>query len=448
MSHRLSASERSELSLTKQNTMNRRNFLKTASLASAGLVLAACAPVGAPAATTGEGAASGEPVLTGTVNYWHHFTSETEFKGMERVIALFKEQYPDIEVVQENIPNADFMAKFTAAVQADSRPDTSMVASDRLPDMVAMGGLVDLTDRVNNWELKEYFPDNRWEGISIDGKIYGVPAFTFVDWGYYRTDWFEEAGIEGPPTTMDEFLETAIKLTDPATGRYGFGMRAGDGGHGFVIDMIESFGSPIVVDGAPAIDREKAIEAVRFYSELYTVHKVVPPSAPNDSYRQIMEGFKTGQTAMVWHHTGSLTEIQGALQPEQFGTAVKPAGPVEHIVRLSYLYNGLMKETNADAAWAWVQFWGENDPAIAFLEETGYFPASEAVATDERITSNPYYGAAIETTKIGRLPVAFIGAAGWGRDIVLPAFQKILIGSATVEQAVDEMIKGLEDAMA
>src|SRR5688500_9112467 len=131
----------SESPLDKENSMNRRKFLKTASLASAGLVLAACAPAGvpaAPAATTGEGAAAAEPVLSGTVNYWHNFTSETEFVGMERVIELFKEKYSDIEVVQENIPNADFMAKFTAAVQADSRPDTSMVASDRLPDMVAM----------------------------------------------------------------------------------------------------------------------------------------------------------------------------------------------------------------------------------------------------------------------------------------------------------------------
>jgi multiple sugar transport system substrate-binding protein len=115
---------------------------------------------------------------------------------------------------------------------------------------------------------------------------------------------------------------------------------------------------------------------------------------------------------------------------------------------LSYLYNGLMKEDNADAAWAWVQFWGETDPTIAFLEETGYFPASEAVATDERITGNAFYGAAIETMAIGVLPVSFIGAAGWGRDVVMPAFQKILIGDATVEQAVDEMIQVLADSMA
>lgn len=416
-------------------SMSRRHFLKTALVAGAGLTLAQYLP------------ALAQSDLTGTINYIHHFTSETEFKGMERVLALFAEKYPGVEVIQENIPNADFMAKFTAAVVANTRPDTTMVAADRLPDMVGMGGLVDLTERINNWELYQYFPENRWEGITLDGKLYGVPAFTFVDWAYYRKDWFEEAEIEGPPTTFDEFLDVAKKLTNADEGRYGFGMRAGDGGQGFIVDIIEAFGSPIVVDGQPAIDRDIAIEAVKWWSELYTVHKVVPPSAPSDSYRQIMEGFKTGQTAMVWHHTGSLTEIQGALTEDEFATAVKPAGPAKYVGRLSYLYNGIMKEDNIDAAWAWVSFWGENDPAIAFLEETGYFPASEAVATDERITGNPLYGAAVEAMSQGILPNRFVGYPGWASNVVLPAFQRVLVGDSTVEQAVDEMIIGLEEAL-
>lgn len=417
------------------NKMSRRDFLKAAGVGAAGMAMAGHLP------------ALLAQDLSGTVNYWHHFTSESEFLGMERVIAMFQEKHPGVTIVQENIPNADFMAKFTAAVAADTRPDTTMIAADRLPDMLAMNGVLDLTDRINNWGLKEFFPDDRWTGVTIDGRIYGVPAFTFVDWMYYRLDWFEEAGI-AVPTTFDEFRAAAEALTDPENGRYGFGLRAGGGGQGFIVDMIESFGSPIVNEaGEPAIDRALAIEALTFWSGLYK-DGLTPPSAPEDSYRQIMEGFKTGQTAMVWHHTGSLVEISGALEAGvQFSTAVKPAGPVENISRVSYLYNGLMKDDNADAAWEWVQFWGETDPAFAFLEETGYFPVSTAVATDERITGNPIYKAALDASAIGRAPVAFVGFPGWAGDIALPAFQKILVGDYTPEQAVDEMIEGLEDAV-
>ena len=422
--------------MSSNQGISRRDLLRAAGLGALGLPLVNVLP------------ALAQSDLQATINYWHHFTSETEFKGMERVLALFSEKNPGITVTPENIPNADFMAKFTSGVLAGERADTTMISVARLPDMVAMNGLVPITDRVNAWELKDYFPQNRWDGITVDGEIYGIPAFTFVDWGYYRTDWFEEAGLS-VPTTFDEFLDVATKLTDPAKGRYGFGMRAGGGGQGFIVAMMQAFGSPIVDEnGAPAIDRALAIDAIKWYSELYTVHKVVPESAPNDSYRQIMEGFKTGQTAMVWHHTGSLTEIAGALEPgKQFMSAVRPTGPKGNITRLSYLYNGLMKEDNADAAWDWVSFWGELDPTIAFLEETGYFPASSQVAEDERITGNELYAAAIESLKIGGPEPNFVGYSSWTDNVVLPEFQKVLVGEATVEEAVDAMIVGLEDEL-
>lgn len=380
------------------------------------------------------------------INYWHHFTSSTEFAGLERVLALFAQADPGIKVIQENIPNPEYMAKVTAAVVANARPNTAMVSAERVKDMVAMGALTDITSHVRSWARFDEYRPEQWSGATVDGKIYGVPAFTFVDWMYYRKDWFAEAGI-APPSTLAEFRDAAIALTDASKNRYGFSLRGGAGGQSFVLNMIEAFGSPFVVDGKPAIDRDKAIEAVAFWSGLYTTDKVVPDSAPNDGYRQIMEAFKTGQTAMVMHHTGSLTEIAGAMQPEQWGTVMIPAGPAERIARLAYLSNGIMNPENEEASWKWISFWAEPEPAIAFLEETGYFPSSPKVAADPRIMANPIYAAAVETTKIGRLPVNFVGSSGWSEQVVLPEFQKVLVGSATPEQAVDAMIVGLEDAL-
>ncbi|CDN57807.1 Secreted sugar-binding protein (plasmid) [Neorhizobium galegae bv. officinalis bv. officinalis str. HAMBI 1141] len=382
------------------------------------------------------------------INYWHHFTSQSEMAGLLKIIELFAKTHPGVTVTQESIPNSEYMAKVSSAVVAGGRPDTGMVIAERFADLTAMGALTDITKRVSAWKGKANLPENRWTGMSQGGAVYAVPAYAFVDWMYYRKDYFEEAGLAGPPKTLDEFVTACRKLTNPTKGRYAFGMRGGAGAFKYVIDMMESFGSPIVKDGQAAIDKAAAVEAISFYSSLFLKEKVVPPSAPNDSYRQIMEGFRTGQTAMVWHHTGSLIEISAALKAgEQFATAPMPAGPKAHIARVAYAGNGIMKDDNIDAAWDWISFWGETDAAVALLEATGYFPASTAALEDKRIKSNPVYQAASKTLEFGRLPNSFVGAAGWSENVVNPAFQSVLTGQLTPVQAVDRMIQGLEAAL-
>jgi len=396
-------------------------------------------------ATAAASLARATPARAATkITYWNHFASPEEFAGLKRVMDQFHQRFPDVALVQENIPNPEYMTKFTAAVMANSRPDVTMVIAERLADMRAVGGLVDLTARINAWPQKANYPNSQWAGATADGKIYGVPAYLFIDWAYYRKDWFEQAGIAGPPATLDEFLVAAKKLTDPSKNRYGFGLRGGPGGYQFLIDLIEAFGSPLVIDGKNAMDREKTLAAVKWYAELLTVHKVVPPSAPNDGFRQIMEGFKTGQTAMIWHHTGSLVELVRAMKPSELGTAGKPGGPAGRVSRVTSCYNGMMKKDNEQAAWDWISFWSEVDPAIAFLDETGYFPANPKVAQDVRIAGNPLYKPAVDTLSYGRLPPSFSGLAGWSQNVVLPEFQKVLVGQQTSEKAVDAMLKGLD----
>ncbi|MDT3376914.1 sugar ABC transporter substrate-binding protein [Labrys neptuniae] len=384
----------------------------------------------------------------GSINYWHHFASQSEMHGLLKIIELYQAKYPGSNVTQESIPNSDYMAKISSAVLAGGRPDTAMVIAERFADLRAMDALVDISGRINGWAGKANFPENRWEGLSQDSAIYAVPAFAFVDWMYYRTDYFDRAGLSGPPKNFDEFLQAARKLTDPFKGRYAFGMRAGAGGFKYVIDVMEAFGSPIVKDGQPAIDRAAAIEAITFYSDLFVKEKVVPPSAPNDSYRQIMEAFRTGQTAMLWHHTGSLSEISGALkQGEQFWTAPMPSGPKARIARVAYCGNSVLKEDNIEAAWQWISFWSEPEASVAFLEATGYFPASTAALQDPRITTNKIYDAAVKTLDFGRLPNNFVGAPGWSESVVNPAFQAVLTGQTTPADAVNRMIRGLESAL-
>jgi multiple sugar transport system substrate-binding protein len=419
--------------LTKME-LNRRRLIQGAGVTGLGLM-------GANLPQT----ANAQDALSGEISYWHHFTSETEMTGLEQVLGLFAETQAGITVTPENIPNADYMTQFTTASVGGALPDTAMAASDRIPDMLALGGLVDITERFNAWEDKANIADTLMGAATIDGQIVGLPMFLFVDWLYYRKDWFDEAGI-APPTTWAEFREAAIALTDESAGRYGFGLRGGDGGQGHVQAIMRAFGGLSVDDaGVPVIDRDKAIEAVAFWSGLFTTDKCVPPSAPGDSYSQLMQGFRTGQTAMVYHHTGSLAEITADLtQGEQFSTTMVPAGPALQVAGVAPLYNGICKEDNADLGWEWLTHWTKADTAIQFLETTGYFPASAAASEDPRITENPIYDAARNSIPVGVLPLSFVGAPGWAGTSVLPAFQAILTGQSTPEEAVDQMIADLE----
>ncbi len=392
-------------------------------------------------------AATGSPRMLRAqdpVTYWHHFTSQSEMQGLATVEAMFTAEGGTVQ--SEGIPNADYMSKVTTANVAGGLPDTLMISTERFADLAAQGAIVPLTDRLEGWPERETFTASAWEAISQDGEIYGVPAFSFVNWAYYRKDWFEEAGIS-PPDTFEEFREAAIKMTDPSKGRYGFGLRGGDGGQSFLVDVLDSYGALNYADGKATLDTEKARAAMAFYSGLATEHGAVPPSAPNDSYRQIMEGFKTGQTAMIWHHTGSLVELTDALTPDQIATSIRPAGPEGRIARVAYLYNGASGQGDPDASWAWIAEWAKPDAAIALLEATGYFPATSAVASDPRIVDNPIYAAALETLTFGVPNPNIVGFQGWLKDVALIELQKLLVETSTVEESVDVMARELDKAM-
>ena len=229
------------------NTIGRRSLLKLGGGAAAASVLM---PHLAFAQST-------------SLSYWHTFTSQSEFAGLDDVLALFATAQPDIAIAPEAIPNPEFMAKITAAVVSGSRPNMTSVSSERFQDLRAMNALLDITDRVAGWERRGDFDDARFAPITHEGRVYGVPAFSFVDWIYYRKDWFDEAGI-AVPTTLAELRDAAIKLTDERAGRYGFGLRGGPGGQNIVINIMEAFGSTLQhEDGSIGIDREKAIAGNR-----------------------------------------------------------------------------------------------------------------------------------------------------------------------------------------
>lgn len=375
---------------------------------------------------------------SGVVNYWNHFTGSDERKAFDAVTAGFAKDMPAITLKTQTITNEDWMAKYVAAVAAQSGPDALMVTVARVNDMVRIGGLEDITSRMKTWSGAADSASAA-RAFTLKKKNYVVPVFSFIDWMYYRKDWLEAKGIKNPPKNLDEFRRIAIEITDPSKGRYGFGLRGGAGGGGFVPQILQAFNGPLINPTTlrPTLSLAATIDAMNFWVNLYIKDKVVPPTTTGDGYTQMTQAFATGKTGMIMHHTGSFTLLGQTLKyGSEVETAERPMGPKGTMCYTSPLGNGLFKGTkNPDAAWDWITYWGSADAQVDFLKVTGYFPTSKAAAKNSFITGTPQFKPAIAALDNGFADYTFLGYDNWKANVCLPELQKALNGQQTAEAA-------------
>jgi len=243
------------------------------------------------------------------VRWWYHFDNPENTPNA--LIEKFQAENPDIRIEAESIPwggGNDYYTRLFAAIVAGGAPDCAMVKLNNHAQLLEMGALAPIDDLVGQWEGRSDISEEIWNlNKAADGKQYYLPLQYVVLYLYYRPDLFEAAGLT-PPSTFDEFLAAAKALTKDNV--YGFGMRGGAGGH-------DNWG-PFVLGGGASFEKggmvsEAALAANRWYVGLGTEHKVIPPSAPTDGFRQIVDGFKAGRTAMAIHHVGSSNEMVEAL---------------------------------------------------------------------------------------------------------------------------------------
>lgn len=170
-----------------------------AAVATASVVLTGCA---------GGSPESDEPV---EITFW------SWLPDIQTTIDAFEDANPDITVKLENVGvGIDEYTKIQNAVDAGSGgPDVAHMAYDAIPNFALTGALADLTQHGGE-EIPDLFLPGVVSLVTQGDAIYGVPQ----DYGpgvmYYRTDVFDELGLE-VPTTWDEYAAAAetIKASNP-----------------------------------------------------------------------------------------------------------------------------------------------------------------------------------------------------------------------------------------
>ena len=187
--------------------MNRRSTMRLVAMGlSAGLAafaLAGCAPSGGGGETDGEV----------TITWWHNATSGPMPAVWEEVAKEFEEAHPGVKVEQTGYQNEELQRTLIPnALAAGDPPDLFQVwPGGELRGQVENGYLQPLDDAIPDTISSVGATVNPWQ---VGGETYAVP-FTFgVEGFWYNTDQFAQAGIDTPPTTLDELVDAAGKLRE------------------------------------------------------------------------------------------------------------------------------------------------------------------------------------------------------------------------------------------
>ena len=211
--------------------MSRRQFLSRAAVAGTGMVLAACAPPGAPATSSDTSDSVAAPDK-GSVHLlqWSSFIEPMDELLIEQSNAWGAEN--NVEVQIERINQNDIAARIAAAVQSQDGPD--VVESVENWGHLFADNLVDVSDLAE--QLDSEFGGYQEDQVAFSkvGDTWRTLPYTIIPNSHiYRTDFFEEV-LGSPEWTIDTF-EDYINVA----------AQMKEGGHPFGNSLGHSFGDPV-----------------------------------------------------------------------------------------------------------------------------------------------------------------------------------------------------------
>lgn len=183
-----------------------------AAVAAASLALAGCS--GGSGDEGGDDGGKKVEVFT----WW---AAGTELDALEALVGVFDEQHPDIKFVNGAVAGgAGSAAKdlLQTRLQAGEPPDTFQAhAGMELQDYINAGQIQDISDLYDEFGLRDAFPDQLIDLLTVDGAIYSIPSNIHranVVWANPQV--LKDSGIDPAevPTDIDDWIADLKKVKE------------------------------------------------------------------------------------------------------------------------------------------------------------------------------------------------------------------------------------------
>ncbi|UUN27163.1 extracellular solute-binding protein [Streptomyces sp. FIT100] len=418
-------------------------------LALAGLTATACAPQ-----TSDNSARADEK--SGTLRVWlfQEVSNKPKEQVVDAAIASFRARHKDTEVEVEYIP-VDTRAQRIKAAFNDpaSAPDLIEYGNTDTAGYVKDGGLADISAEFSAWdEAKDTDPTAK-RSVTVDGKVYGAPLLVGIRALYYRTDVFEELGVQ-PPKTQAELASTARKIHKAKPELYGIAV-GGAYTYG-AMPFIWANGGELATEGGgtykAAVNSPEARKGIEAYTSLFGDDNCPAAKCASMGGNATVTAFASGKAAMAIGGDFSHAAVEAGSVKGKYAVVPLPGNTPGSIAPAFAGGNniGVLKSSSHRtlAVDLMKSLTGKETQGKLF-DAMGFLPTYTDVRA-QAATKEPFVKPFIDTLAAG---TRFVPASpGWGQidaSLVLPTmFQEIVSGKKDVAAASDEAAKKMDAAFA
>jgi sn-glycerol 3-phosphate transport system substrate-binding protein len=375
----------------------------------------------------------------------------------DRYAKQFNDANPDIKVVPTYAGGYD---DISAAVQTEiagkgEGPDVAVMLAADLPTFIDNGYIVPAQQFIDKMDdgkayVDDFFPAFMRNSVDDQGQVWAIPFQRSTPVLYYNKDLFKQAGLdpEKAPKDDKELLDYAKKLTLPDGQRWGIEIPS----DGFPYWLFQGFaisnGQNVVGDSFDEVyfNKPEVVKGLEYFASLSS-EGVMPKGiivwgdAPKD--------FTAGKAAMIYHTTGSLTNI---LKNATFdvGVGFLPAGDKGYGAPTGggnlYIFSTSSPEKQ-EAAWKWVQYLSSPEIQADWGAATGYIAARKAAWDVDPLkklaAEKPQYSVARDQLEYADKELA-AHQSGDVRKILGQAISRVISGEMGAQESLDQAQKEAE----
>lgn len=337
-----------------------------------------------------------------TIEFMHSSVEQDRLKVIDKLVADFEKENPDIKVKQMPVEEDAYNTKVVTLARSNKLPGVIEVSQDfakvmdkdELIDQKAVGSV-----------MKNVGEDNYYDGAkklvrTEDGSGYiAAPISGWVQGIWYNKKTLSDAGFS-EPTTWDSVLEIAKHFNDAGNKKYGIAMPTADSTmteQAFSQFALSNNANVLDDKGKVTINKPEMKQALEYYKELsqYTM----PGS--ND-VTEIKDAFMNGSTPMAIYSTYILPSVFEEGKSEDIGFAI-PTNKQEAVygtVSGLTISAGLDKEQKA-ASEKFVEYLSEakNMEKWVLMSPGGAQPVNKKVVDSSSYQSNEVISAFGELPK-------------------------------------------------